>query len=134
MKNTTPPREFMSFEEFWPFYVSQHKSKTTRTLHFWGTTFAMLCVAGALFTKRRSLLLLAPIVGYGPAWIGHFFIEKNRPATFKHPIYSLRADFVMWTKIVNGTMDEEVARILRDLGDESSKVANDVEEVASTLN
>ncbi len=128
---TTPPK-FMTFEEFWPFYVSQHASKTTRSLHFWGTTLAMACVAGALLTKRRSLLLLAPIVGYGPAWVGHFFIEKNRPATFKHPIYSLRADLVMWTKIMNGTMDEEVERILSEQADAPSRA--DADEIASTLN
>jgi len=120
--------EFSSFDEFWPFYVREHKHKETRTLHFIGTSLAMACVAGALFTKRRSLLLLAPIVGYGPAWFSHFFIEKNRPATFKHPLYSLRADFVMWAKIMNGSMDDEVARIL---GEEEASPA---ESVASTLN
>jgi hypothetical protein len=103
---------FETFEEFWPFYVKQHARKGTRILHFIGTTAAMACVAGGIFTKRRWLLALAPVVGYGHAWIGHFFIEKNKPATFAHPLWSLRADFVMWSKMVRGKMSEEVERVL----------------------
>lgn len=106
--------EFSSFEEFWPFYVKEHSKKTTRMLHFAGTTAAMACVAGAVLLKKRWLLLAAPIVGYGPSWIGHFFVEKNRPATFKYPLWSLRADFVMWGKIARGEMDAEVERVLAE--------------------
>src|SRR5215468_12122550 len=91
---------FESFEEFWPYYVKEHSNKANRILHFIGTTAAMACVAGGVLTKRRWLLALAPVVGYGHAWIGHFFIEKNKPATFKYPLWSLRGDFVMWSKMV----------------------------------
>jgi hypothetical protein len=101
-----------SFEEFWPYYVRAHSKKGTRTLHFVGTTMAMACVGGALVFRRPSLLLLAPIVGYGPAWIGHFFIEKNKPATFEHPLWSLRGDLLMWSKTIAGTMDAEVERCI----------------------
>jgi len=103
-----------TFEEFWPYYVREHSKKTTRTIHFVGTTavFALLGYAAA----RRKLwpLLVAPVAGYGPAWFSHFFIEGNKPATFQYPLWSLRADFIMWSKIARGTMDEEVARTLRD--------------------
>ena len=102
---------FTSFEEFWPYYVGEHKKKSTRVMHFVGTTAAMACVAGGLLTKRRWLLAVAPFAGYGPAWISHFFIEKNRPATFKYPLWSLKADFVMWGKMAMGKMDAEVARV-----------------------
>ena len=105
---------FQSFEEFWPYYVKEHSKKGTRILHFVGTTAALACIAGGLFTKRRWLLALAPIVGYGGAWIGHFGIEKNRPATFKHPLYSLRGDFVMWSKMIRGKMGAEVERIMAE--------------------
>jgi len=105
---------YKSFEEFWPFYVKEHSKKSTRVLHFIGTTAAMACVAGGLLTKRRWLLAVAPFAGYGPAWISHFFIENNRPATFKYPLWSLRADFVMWSKMAMGKMDAEVARVLAD--------------------
>lgn len=103
---------FESFEEFWPFYVRQHARKATRVLHFVGTTGAVACVAGAALLRKPWLLLVAPVVGYGPAWASHFFVEKNRPATFTYPAWSLRADFVMWTKMMRGEMDAEVARIL----------------------
>jgi hypothetical protein len=103
---------YQSFEEFWPFYVREHRKQTTRVMHFVGTTAAMACVAGALLTKRRWLLAVAPFAGYGPAWFSHFFIEKNRPATFTYPLWSLRADLVMWSKMVRGQMSAEVERVL----------------------
>jgi hypothetical protein len=103
-------QRIQSFEEFWPFYVREHSKKTTRQLHFLGTTAAMACVAAAALLGKRKLLLLAPLVGYGPAWIGHFFVEHNRPATFKYPLWSLKADLVMWSKTLAGTMDAEVDR------------------------
>jgi hypothetical protein len=104
-------KKFTTFEEFWPYYVSEHAKKTTRKLHFIGTTGAMVCVAAALLGKPRWLLA-APFVGYGPAWIGHFFVEKNRPATFTYPAWSLRADLIMWGKTLAGTMDAEVDRVM----------------------
>ncbi len=106
--------DFKTFEEFWPYYVKEHSKQTTRVLHFVGTTAAMACVAGGIFTKRRWLLAVAPVVGYGPSWIGHFFVEKNRPATFKYPLWSLRADFRMWSKMVRFQMSDEVERVLRE--------------------
>lgn len=112
---------FDSFEEFWPYYVREHAKKTTRMLHFVGTTGAMVSVAAALFSKKRALLLAAPVVGYGLAWIGHFFVEKNRPATFTYPLWSLRGDMHMWWRTLNGTMDAEVDRVLHANG------AHDVE-------
>ncbi len=101
-----------SFEEFWPFYVREHSKKLTRQLHFIGTTAALGCLAAGILARKPLLLLLAPVAGYGPAWFSHFVIEKNRPATFKHPLWSLAADFVMWSKMIAGTMDDEVAAVL----------------------
>lgn len=106
------PREFSSFEEFWPSYVRAHSKKSTRVVHFVGTTAAMACVAGGVLTRRRWLLALAPVVGYGPAWASHFFLEKNRPATFTHPLWSLRGDLKMWWMMVRREMDAEVERVL----------------------
>jgi len=108
--------EHQSFEEFWPFYVREHADKTNRTIHFVGTSLAMASVATALLTRRRALLLAAPVLGYGFAWFGHFVIEKNRPATFAHPAWSLRGDMVMWWKMLTGTMDAEVERITTSNG------------------
>lgn len=105
-------RRIESFEEFWPFYVREHSKKLTRQIHFAGTTLALGCLAGGLLTRHRWLLLAAPVVGYGPAWLSHLLIEKNRPASFTHPAWSLAADFIMWGKMLAGTMDDEVTAVL----------------------
>jgi hypothetical protein len=106
-----------SFEEFWPYYVSQHRNKTCRQLHFVGTTIAMGCVAVSPMVP--SALLAAPVAGYGLAWIGHFVFEKNKPASWggaKAAVWSLRGDLRMWRYMVTGRMDAEVER----LGDASA--------------
>ena len=105
---------FRTFEEFWPFYVKEHALKATRWMHFAGTTMALGTVAAAVLLRKRSLFFVAPVMGYGPAWISHFFIEKNRPATFKYPTWSLMADFKMYGMILRGKMDAEVERVLRE--------------------
>jgi hypothetical protein len=90
------PSGFSSFEEFYPFYLAEHGDRTSRRLHFLGTTLALLILVYALATRRWAALLIVPIVGYGFAWIGHYRFEKNRPATFRHPLYSLMGDFRLW--------------------------------------
>lgn len=99
-----------SFEEFWPHYVRAHSSKNNRRLHFAGTTASIVLAGYGLVSRKLWPILLAPVVGYGCAWIGHFFVEGNVPATFGHPLWSLKADFVMWSKMVAGTMDAEVEK------------------------
>lgn len=107
-------RRYQTFEEFWPYYVSEHASEWTRALHFAGTTIAGLCLASAIAARRPSLILGALVGGYGPAWVSHFFIEKNRPATFTYPTWSLLADLRMWSLIAQGKMQAEVDRVLSD--------------------
>ena len=106
--------DIKTFDEFWPHYVRAHATKGNRTLHFMGTSAAMALLAAGLITKRRWLLLAAPIVGYGLAWTGHFVVEKNKPATFGHPVWSLQADFKMWAMILRGEMDAEVAKYVAE--------------------
>jgi hypothetical protein len=101
-----------SFEEFWPYYVGEHSKKATRIFHFAGTTCAVGALAAGVVLRKKWLVALAPVAGYGPAWFSHFFIEKNEPATFKYPAWSLMADFVMWSKMLRGTMDAEVERVM----------------------
>lgn len=100
-----------SFEEFWPFYVSQHSRGATRSWHFGGTTLALVCVVGVASGWSRLLLAGALVVGYGGAWIGHFFVEHNRPATFGHPLWSLRGDMRMYRLMLGGRMAAEVERL-----------------------
>src|SRR5262245_14871104 len=73
---------FESFEQFWPYYVREHSRKATRLLHFMGTGAAIAALAAGVLTRRGGLIALAPVLGYGPAWIGHFFVQRNKPATF----------------------------------------------------
>lgn len=98
-----------SFEEFWPFYVAQHLDPANRALHFLGTSLALAAVAAAL-TLTPWWLLGAPLAGYGPAWVGHFCFEKNKPATFRHPLWSLRGDLRMYLLLWRDRMDLEIER------------------------
>jgi hypothetical protein len=107
------PEDPKTFQEFWPRYVRAHSDKRNRRMHFIGTTAAVCLAAGGILLRRPSMLILAPVVGYGCAWVGHFFLEGNVPATFGHPLWSLQADFVMWTKMMRGTMDAEVERVMK---------------------
>jgi hypothetical protein len=93
---------FSSFAEFYPFYLAEHGDRTSRRLHFLGTSLAILILAYALLTQRWLALILAPLAGYGFAWVGHYAFERNRPATFRHPLYSLMGDFRMWFDMLRG--------------------------------
>ena len=104
---------FKSFEEFWPYYVAEHSQPATRALHAVGTTAALACVATLIAKRKWKLLPLALVPGYGAAWLSHFFIEKNRPATFDYPLWSFISDYKMIGMMIAGKMDGEVERVLR---------------------
>ena len=95
-------KRFNSFAEFYPYYLKEHGNSTCRRLHFIGTTLVIGLLAYTLGKGALGLLLAVPIAGYGFAWVGHFFFEKNRPATFQHPFYSLLGDFVMYRDMILG--------------------------------
>lgn len=103
---------FDDFAAFWPHYLREHASPWTRRLHFVGTTAALGCVAYAAVARKRWPLGVAFVAGYGPAWLSHFVVEKNRPATFRHPLWSLRADLVMWWKTIDGSLAAELEAAL----------------------
>ena len=105
MVQSAPPvrqGRFQRFAEFYPFYLSEHRNRTCRRLHFVGTALVVLVVIAAVLSMNPWLLLGAPIAGYGFAWIGHFVFERNRPATFQHPWYSLLGDFILFRDILIG--------------------------------
>jgi len=91
---------YTNFREFYPFYLSEHANRTCRRLHFVGTSLVIATVVLAIATGNARWLILAPIAGYGFAWVGHFFFEKNRPATFTHPLYSFAGDWVMFWDVL----------------------------------
>ena len=93
---------FSSFREFYPFYLREHANRTSRRLHFLGSCGVLALLAAAIVTGNALWVLGAPLCGYGFAWVGHFFFEKNRPATFRHPVYSLMGDWVMFKDILTG--------------------------------
>ena len=94
--------DFTSFSEFYPFYLAEHGNRVCRRLHFIGSSLVIAVVVLALATGQLRWLWLAPVAGYGFAWIGHYMFEKNRPATFKHPLYSLLGDWVMYGQMLRG--------------------------------
>jgi hypothetical protein len=103
---------FQSFAEFWPYYVREHSHPGTRLLHWFGTAAGAVLLVAAAWTGRWWLAILAPLVGYGMAWIGHFVIEHNRPATFTYPLWSFQGDLKMWALMLTGRMQAEVDRAL----------------------
>ncbi|HWB10190.1 MAG TPA: DUF962 domain-containing protein [Pirellulales bacterium] len=114
MDERASPSGITSFQEFWPFYVGEHRHTSTRACHFLGTTLALGLLAASILLRWWWLLLAVPVCGYAFAWVSHFWIERNRPATFRHPLWSLAADFRMWWLIVTGRMAGEVRRILEE--------------------
>jgi hypothetical protein len=101
---------FGSYREFWPHYLREHAKPNTRALHFFGTAIATTALVALLATGELWLLPLVLAAGYGPAWIGHFFVEKNRPATFTHPLWSLISDYRMAFIWLTGRLQAELTR------------------------
>jgi len=99
-----------TFAEFWPFYLREHSRLATRALHFAGTTVSLLLIVSAAALRSGRLVLMALVCGYAFAWAGHFFVEHNRPATFKHPLWSFAADWKMWAFALTGRLGPELER------------------------
>ena len=100
--SATDPRSHTSFAEFYPFYLSEHSNRTCRRLHFLGSTLALLCLVMLIVTAKPVWFFYGLLCGYGCAWIGHFGFEKNKPASFKRPLYSFMGDWVMYKDIWTG--------------------------------
>lgn len=93
---------YKTFSEFYPFYLTEHGHRVSRRLHFIGTSIGLALLVVSLATQQWWLLLLALVQGYAFAWVGHFYYERNRPATFKYPLFSFMGDWRLWWEIVSG--------------------------------
>ena len=98
-------REYTTFKSFYPFYLSQHANPVSRKLHYLGTALVIGLLVWVLASAQWHMLVLLPLLGYFFAWVGHFFFEKNRPATFTYPLYSLMGDFLMFFQALSGRLD-----------------------------
>jgi len=101
-------KKYKNLSEFYPFYLTEHQNLTSRILHFIGTSLFLIFLFTAIYTRNWFLLIWCPIVGYGFAWVGHFFFEKNKPATFTYPLMSLTSDFIMFWHIVTGQISSRI--------------------------
>ena len=102
-----------TFAEFWPHYVREHTHRGNRRLHFAGTLAVIVLAAATVATGRWWLVPALPVVGYGSAWLGHLLLEGNRPATLRHPLWSLAADFKMFALMAAGRMGGELEKASR---------------------
>lgn len=108
--NQPMAKTYTTFAEFWPFYLREHSKPRTRALHYIGTTLVVLLGIGALLSGTYWLVAILPVAGYFFAWIAHFKVEKNRPATFTYPLWSLGADFKMWWLWLTGRLKPELTK------------------------
>ena len=109
-------KKYKTFWEFYPYYLTEHSLPINRTLHFIGTGLVIGLLIAGIVTGRGLLFILIPIAGYGFAWFGHFFLERNKPATFTYPLYSLGSDFVMFWDILTGQIGKKVEEAKRNIG------------------
>jgi hypothetical protein len=95
-------KKYQSLKEFYPYYLSEHQNPTSRLLHFIGTGLVLVVLVLGIALENYSWLAGIPVLGYGFAWVGHFFFEKNKPATFTYPFYSLASDFLLFFDLLRG--------------------------------
>ena len=102
-------KKYKSFWSFYPYYLTEHGDASNRVLHFIGTAGLLIILIAAIALQKWWMLALIPVCGYGFAWAGHYFIEKNKPATFTYPLYSLASDFVKFWHIITGQISKKLA-------------------------
>jgi len=115
-------KKYKSLKAFYPYYLTEHSDPTCRTLHYIGTSLVILVLIWAIIQPAGWKFLLLPIVGYSFAWVGHFKFEKNKPATFIYPLYSLASDFIMLYHFLIGKVDEKLAEAKMIIAQETKDI------------
>ncbi len=110
LKDTGNMQIFSTYTAFWPFYLSQHSNRKARLIHVIGTFLAFLATLKGLICSSLMWFILAPVFGYGAAWVAHHFVEKNHPATFSYPLWSFRGDLHMFGLWLTGQLEVELVR------------------------
>lgn len=100
--------KFTSLKDFYPYYLTEHRDKTCQVLHFIGTSLVLFFLLFAIISQQFVYLWCCPLAGYAFAWVGHFFFEKNKPATFQYPFYSLASDFIMYFHIITFQLPQKM--------------------------
>ncbi|MBS1734867.1 MAG: DUF962 domain-containing protein [Bacteroidetes bacterium] len=106
-------KQYRDFKSFYPYYLTEHSDPVNRMLHFTGTLLLLVSLVLGIITGKWLFFVMIPVLGYGFAWVGHFFIEKNKPATFTYPIYSLASDFVMFWHTITGQISKKMQEAQR---------------------
>ena len=97
-----------NLKDFYVFYLNEHSRVWCRIMHYIGSSLVILILGAVVYSQMWIYLLLIPVAGYGFAWVGHFFIEKNRPATFQYPFYSLLSDWIMYFSFLTGQLGRQL--------------------------
>ena len=101
---------YRTYQEFWPFYLREHSKPQTRAIHYIGSIASVVVLIWAVATQNWWWLLAVPVCGYSFAWFSHFFVEKNKPATFQAPVWSLISDYRMCAQFISGQIDGELMK------------------------
>jgi hypothetical protein len=108
------PRTYTHLREFYPYYLSEHRDVTCRMLHFVGTALVVLSLLAGIVSLHWAFFAAIPVLGYGFAWVGHAFFERNKPATFTYPAMSLASDFILFWDTLNGTLPRKLEAAKRE--------------------
>jgi len=111
-------KKYKTFWSFYKYYLTEHGDLKNRVLHFIGTALVIGCLIAGIILRNWWLIAVIPVCGYGFAWVGHFFIEKNKPATFTYPLYSLGSDFVMFWHIITGQLPKKLEEARKTIGEQ----------------
>ncbi len=114
------PPKYTRFWDFYPYYLTEHQNKVSRTLHFIGTGIVIVLLLMALWTQNWRYVAAMPLAGYGFAWVGHAFFERNKPATFTYPLFSLGSDFVMFFHILTGQIGQKIQQARQTIAQQNN--------------